>query len=186
MTSGEQRILADTGTHVAHCPSSNLKLASGFAKIPDLLGLGINVGLAADGAPCNNNLDAFMEMRLAGLIHKPRFGPTAMPARTVFELATLGGAKALGLSQQIGSLEVGKQADVTVVDPRTLNATPAADPYSMLVYALSGRDVEHVFVDGLQRVKKGKVLGLNLKKLSDEAEKHAARIRREVLGAAPG
>ncbi|MBK6683832.1 MAG: 5'-deoxyadenosine deaminase [Deltaproteobacteria bacterium] len=186
LTSGEQRILADTGTHVAHCPSSNLKLASGFAKIPDLLGLGINVGLAADGAPCNNNLDAFMEMRLAGLIHKPRFGPTAMPARTVFELATLGGAKALGLSQQIGSLEIGKQADVTVVDPRTLNATPASDPYSMLVYALTGRDVEHVFVDGLQRVKKGKVLGLNLQKLSVEAEKHSGRIRREVLGAAPG
>jgi cytosine/adenosine deaminase-related metal-dependent hydrolase len=175
LTSEEQRILRETGTHVAHCPSSNLKLASGFAKIPDLLEQGINVALAADGAPCNNNLDAFMEMRLAALIHKPRFGPTAMKAETVFEMATVRGARALGLADRIGSLEEGKAADVTVVDPRQLHAAPASDPYSLLVYALTGRDVEHVFVDGIQRVRKGRVLGVVMKKLlaAAEQQRHA-------------
>jgi 5-methylthioadenosine/S-adenosylhomocysteine deaminase len=176
LTSEEQKILRETGTHVAHCPSSNLKLASGFAKIPDLLAQGINVALAADGAPCNNNLDAFMEMRLCALMHKPRFGPTAMKAETVFEMATVRGARALGLSDEIGSLEEGKRADVAVVDPRQLHSVPARDPYSLLVYALTGRDVEHVFVDGIQRVRKGKVLGVVLKKLFDDAEKHQAAI----------
>jgi 5-methylthioadenosine/S-adenosylhomocysteine deaminase len=176
LTSEEQRILRETGTHVAHCPSSNLKLASGFAKIPDLLEQGINVALAADGAPCNNNLDAFWEMRLAALIHKPRFGPTAMKAETVFEMATVRGARALGLADRIGSLEEGKAGDVTVVDPRQLHATPSSDPYSLLVYSLTGRDVEHVFVDGIQRVKKGRVLGVVMKKLLDEAHAHRRAI----------
>jgi cytosine/adenosine deaminase-related metal-dependent hydrolase len=176
LTSEEQRILRETGTHVAHCPSSNLKLASGLAKVPDLLAQGINVALAADGAPCNNNLDAFMEMRLAALIHKPRFGPTAMSAETVFEMATLRGARALGLADRIGSLEEGKAADVTVVDPRQLHSVPSSDPYSQLVYSLTGRDVEHVFVDGIQRVRKGRVLGVVMKKLFAEAERQRKAI----------
>lgn len=176
LTSEEQKILRETGTHVAHCPSSNLKLASGLAKIPNLLEQGINVALAADGAPCNNNLDAFMEMRLAALIHKPRFGPTAMTAETVFEMATVRGARALGLADRIGSLEEGKAADVTVVDPRQVHAVPASDPYSLLVYALGGQDVMHVFVDGIQRVRKGRVLGVSQKKLLADAEKHRKAI----------
>ncbi|HEY2745437.1 MAG TPA: amidohydrolase family protein, partial [Polyangia bacterium] len=103
-TDDERRRLAAAGTHVAHCPSSNLKLGSGFAPIPEMLAQGISVALGADGAPCNNNLDPFVELRLAALIHKPRAGTTAMPAATVLELATRGGAAALGLADQIGSL----------------------------------------------------------------------------------
>jgi len=182
VTAHEQRILADTGTTVAHCPSSNLKLGSGFARVPDLLELGINVALAADGAPCNNNLDAFMEMRLAGLIHKPRFGATAMPAKTVLELATRRGARALMLEDEIGSLEAGKRADVVVVDPRKLHATPYSDPYSLLVYSLGREDVEHVFVDGICRVKKGKVQGISPRRLIAQANQHAQAIVRPLLG----
>lgn len=176
VTAEEQRILADSGTTVAHCPSSNLKLASGVARVPDLLGLGINVALAADGAPCNNNLDAFMEMRLCGLMHKPRFGATAMPAMQVLEMATRRGARALMMEDELGSLEAGKKADVVVVDPNQMHATPLADPYSMLVYALGKNDVEHVFVDGVCRVKKGKVGGISPKRLMAQANQHARAI----------
>src|SRR5690606_9241439 len=116
LTAEEQRILRETGTVVCHCPGSNLKLASGIARIPELLEAGVHLCLGADGAPCNNNLDMFTEMRLAALIHKPRSGPLAMPAEKVLEMATLGGARALGLQDEIGSLEVGKRADIAVVD----------------------------------------------------------------------
>src|SRR6185312_8687695 len=108
----EKRILKERGVKVTHCPGSNLKLASGIAEIPDLLSQDIAVSLGADGAPCNNNLDMFNEMRLAALIQKPVHGPTSMDARTVFRMATLGGAKAIGLDHEIGSLEVGKKADI--------------------------------------------------------------------------
>ena len=151
--------MARAGTHVAHCPSSNLKLASGVARVPELLRRGVNVAIGADGAPCNNNLDAFVEMRLAGLIQKPVHGPTAMPAQTVFEMATVRGAQAMGLADQIGSLEVGKKADVVVVDPGGWHTTPSVAPYSQLVYAHHGADVTDVFVDGIQCVRRGRVLG---------------------------
>jgi 5-methylthioadenosine/S-adenosylhomocysteine deaminase len=173
LTSEEQRLLAESKTHVAHCPSSNLKLASGIARVPDLLGMGINVCLAADGAPCNNMLDAFSEMRLCALIHKPRNGPQTMPAETVLEMATIRGARALGLEHEIGSLEEGKKADITVVNPMRLHAAPAADPYSTLVYSSRGDDVEHVFVDGTQRVRKGRVLAISEVALVKQATKVA-------------
>src|SRR5262249_59561662 len=99
----ERRLLAETATQLLHCPSSNLKLASGVAPIPELLGQGVQVSLGADGAPCNNNLDGFMEMRLAAIVHLPRAGAAAMPARDVVRMATLGGAQALGLDGEIGS-----------------------------------------------------------------------------------
>ena len=134
-TDDERRRLAASGTHVVHCPSSNLKLGSGIAPIPEMLAQGIHVALGADGAPCNNNLDGFVELRLAALLHKPRAGATAMPAATALELATLGGAAALGLEREIGSLEPGKRADLIVVEPRTPHATPSFDPVSTLVYA---------------------------------------------------
>ena len=92
----EKRILRDTGTHVLHCPSSNLKLGSGIAEVPELVDAGVSVSLGADGAPCNNNLDGFVEMRLASLIHKPRVGPRSMPASQVVRMATVDGARALG------------------------------------------------------------------------------------------
>lgn len=115
----EKDILRKTGTHVVHCPSSNLKLASGLAHVPDLRSRGINVALGADGAPCNNNLNMFTEMRLAALIHKPSNGPTSMRAQEAIDMATRDGAKALNWFEQIGSIEIGKKADLISLDLNT-------------------------------------------------------------------
>ncbi|MBF8983118.1 5'-deoxyadenosine deaminase [Lutibacter sp. B2] len=147
----EMKILANTGTKVAHCPNSNLKLASGIAKIPELLKMGVNVSIGADGAPCNNNLDMFAEMRSAALIQKARLlDPTTMPAPTVFEMATIGGAKAMGLEKEIGSIEEGKKADLAIVDLRSINNAPYENVniLSQLVYSTSARDVKTTIVDG--------------------------------------
>jgi len=144
-------LIVKSGVKVVHCPGSNLKLASGIAKIPELLSQGACVSLAADSAPCNNNLDQFVEMRLAALIHKPFHGPTVMPAEKVFEMATIGGARAMGQEEQIGSLEVGKKADLAVVDMSGLHNQPlmaGSNIYSKLVYQLKGSDVVTTMVDG--------------------------------------
>ncbi|MDA8442855.1 MAG: 5'-deoxyadenosine deaminase, partial [Peptococcaceae bacterium] len=146
----EKELLVRTQTRIAHCPSSNLKLASGIAAIPQLLAMGAQVSLAADGAPCNNNLDAFIEMRHAALIQKPLHGPTVMPARQVFELATLGGAKAIGREHDLGSLEPGKKADLAVVSLQGLHTWPHeyTDVYAQLVYQAHASDVRLTMVDG--------------------------------------
>jgi len=147
----ETDILVKSGTKIAHCPSSNLKLASGIAKIPELISKGAHVSIGADGAPCNNNLDQFTEMRLAALIQKPIYGPTVMPAEEVFELATIGGAKAMGLENEIGSLEVGKKADLAIVDLSGLHTNPLMGKvsiYSQLVYQVKSSDVLYTIVDG--------------------------------------
>ena len=124
----EKEILKKSGTHVVHCPSSNMKLASGFAHVPDLRARGINVALGADGAPCNNNLNMFQEMRLAALIHKPSNGPRSMRAQEVLDMATRDGAKALGWFDDIGSIEVGKKADIIALDLNCPeNFVPAPD-----------------------------------------------------------
>ncbi len=141
---------------LAHCPSSNLKLASGIAKITTYLKKGMKIGLGSDGAPCNNVMDAFMEMRLAALLQKPLFGPTALPAREAFELATLGGARVLNAEDKIGSLEPGKRADIVIVKRDHPSAATVADPYSALVYSCSGRDVRDVFIDGKAVVRDGR------------------------------
>jgi len=158
----ERELLRDTGTHVLHCPSSNLKLGSGIAEIPELLAEGISVSIGADGAPCNNNLDAFVEMRLAALLHKPRRGAEAMRAATVVKMATMGGAIALGQADLIGSLEVGKKADVICVDTRGPHVAPVSNPYSALVYACRSADVRHVVVDGRVVVRDKTLLTLDV------------------------
>ncbi len=148
----EMKILAATGTKVAHCPNSNLKLASGIAKIPEMLEMGVNVSLAADGAPCNNNLDMFAEMRSAALIQKARLlQPTSMPAHKVFEMATLGGAKAMGVEKELGSIEIGKKADMAIVDLGGLHNAPNSnvDIIAQLVYSASAQDVQTTIIDGL-------------------------------------
>jgi len=181
LSASEREILASTGTHVMHCPSSNLKLGSGIAEVPELMAQGIAVSLGADGAPCNNNLDGFLEMRLAALIHKPRAGAKTMRAATVVRMATLGGARALGLADKIGSLEVGKRADVIVVDPRTAHATPSRDPFSTLVYSCRSTDVRHVVVDGRVIVRDRAILTIEPRTILDMARKNAdevfARVR---------
>lgn len=149
LTAEEQRLLRESGTRVAHCPSANFKLASGTAKIPELLKQGIVVGLGADGAPCNNNLDIFMELRLAALVHLPRGGPTSLSAMTVLEMATLNGAKALGLEGEIGCLQEGARADVITVDLSGAHTTPSSgDAVASLVYSGQSQDVRDVVVNG--------------------------------------
>ncbi|MFN2572168.1 MAG: 5'-deoxyadenosine deaminase [Gemmatimonadales bacterium] len=141
--------LARQGTNVVHCPSSNLKLGSGIAPVPEMLAAGCRVAIGADGGACNNRLDAFAEMRLAALVQKPRLGPEAMPAAQVLELATLGGAHALGLATEIGSIEVGKRADLIVLDVSGPHMQPdIADLVSRIVYGATAGDVRHVVVDG--------------------------------------
>jgi 5-methylthioadenosine/S-adenosylhomocysteine deaminase len=179
VTAAERARLARDGTHVVHCPSSNLKLGSGVAPVPELLAAGVNVALGADGAPCNNNLDAFVELRLAALLHKPRVGPRAMTAAQALELATLGGARALGREHELGSLEVGKLADVIVVDARTPHASPAPDAISTIVYAAQSRDVRDVIVDGRVLVQGGRLTaasGLDRAEVVAEARAAASRV----------
>ncbi len=183
VTEKELETLKNTGTKVLHCPSSNLKLASGIAPIPKMLEMGIDVSLGADGAPCNNNLDVFMEMRLASLIQKPIHGPTTMPAETTFTLATLGGAKALGLNKEVGSLEVGKKADMVIINPKKINAWPIgeANPYSLLVYALNAYSVESTIVDGKPLCLNGKLLFIDEDELMIKSSAALNKILNDVL-----
>jgi 5-methylthioadenosine/S-adenosylhomocysteine deaminase len=157
-TEGEMRLLAARGVGVAHCPQSNMKLAAGIAPVPRLLELGVAVGLGTDGPASNNDLDLWDEMDTAAKLHKVALGdPTAMDARTTLRLATLGGAEALGLASEIGSLEVGKRADLVVVRTDGYHQTPWFDPYSLLVYSTKASDVESVMVEGEWVVRDGSV-----------------------------
>ena len=172
----ERGVLRETGTHLLHCPSSNLKLGSGIAPVPELLAEGVSVSLGADGAPCNNNLDGFLEMRLAGLIHRPRRGPRAMPSAEVVRMATMGGAAALGLESEIGSLEVGKRADVISVDLRGAHVVPTADPYAAIVFACRSTDVVDVVVDGRVVVRDRRLLTIDRDPVVADARERAGRL----------
>lgn len=176
LSAPEQDLLRRTGTRVSHCPSANLKLGSGVASVPELLRAGVSVGLAADGAPCNNRLSAFTEMRLAALLQKPRAGTDALAAREVLRMATLGGAEVLGLEAQIGSLEVGKRADLIVVEGRRPHLRPRSDPYHVLVYAAEAADVKHVFVEGRALVRDHRLVAMNVGDMLERAEVEIAGV----------
>jgi 5-methylthioadenosine/S-adenosylhomocysteine deaminase len=177
----ERRLLAARGAHVCHCPSSNLKLASGICQVPELIAAGVAVALGADGAPCNNNLDGFVELRLAALLHKPRGGPRTLPAPEVVQLATLAGAAALGLADRIGSLELGKRGDVIAVDATALHTIPTGSPWSAIAYASRSSDVRHVAVDGALVVRDRTLLTLEVPKVRERATKAAARLFPAIL-----
>jgi 5-methylthioadenosine/S-adenosylhomocysteine deaminase len=179
LNDSEMEVLSRTGTHVAHCPSSNLKLGSGFAPIVEMLGRGISVSLGADGAPCNNRLDMFTEMRTAALIQKALHGAEALPALTMLRMATIDGARALGLDKEIGSIEVGKRADLTLLNLEALHTTPHPDPISTIVYAAEASDVETVIIDGRVVMREGE-----LTTLDQQAVMEAAREQSELLGKA--
>lgn len=149
LDAADQRLLAESGVSVAHNPGSNLKLANGIAPVQNLLDSGVNVSLGTDGAASNNNLNLFEEMHLAALLQKwERRDPEALPAREVLRMATIRGAKALGLDAEIGSLEVGKRADVIVIDAAQPHLAPRHDPVALLVYSAQAADVSMVLVDG--------------------------------------
>lgn len=158
LNDSEIESLKKKSVRIAHCPSSNLKLGSGIANIPRYLKEGISISLGADGAPCNNGLSAFNEMRLAALIQKPVHGPAAMDALTVFRLATIEGAKALHIENEVGSIEVGKQADLVLLDLEKAdqpiqgldgqNFPKGNQIYSSIVYSATKENVKAVMIDG--------------------------------------
>jgi len=176
----EMEILRSTGAHVAHCPSSNLKLASGIARIAEMLDCGVSVSLGADGAPCNNRLDMFTEMRTAALLQKVLHGSRALPAQTALRLATINGARALGLAGQIGSVEIGKRADLQLINLNRLHTTPQPDPISTIVYAAEASDVEAVVIDGQIVMWAGELLTLNEQDVIAEARDQSQRLARKV------
>ncbi len=149
LTDSDMELVALRGAGVAHNPQCNMKLASGVAPIPRLLELGVTVGLGTDGVASNNDLDMFDEMRSCAFSHKiTQMDPTVMDARTVLEVATIGGARLLGMDAQIGSLEPGKRADMILLDLNRPHAHPVYNLYSLIVYSLRGSDVHSVYVDG--------------------------------------
>ena len=155
----EVELLKTSGTRVVHCPSSNLKLGSGIAEIPRYIDEGISVSIGADGAPCNNNLNMFTEMRLASLIQKPIHDPTFMDAQQMVRLVTIEGAKALHLSSEIGSIEVGKKADLQLLNLEKANHSMLdgdENLYSSIAYAADKSDVDSVMVEGKWVVRNGK------------------------------
>ncbi len=176
----EIQALASARTRVVHCPSSNLKLGSGIAPVHALRAAGVLVGLGADGAPCNNNLDGWTELRLAALLAKVRSGTTTLPAREVLRMATIDGARVLGLHAKVGSLEVGKRADVLVVDARGPHVAPATDALSTLVYATRSTDVRHVLIDGRAVVRDGELLTLDAARIAARAREVAPEVARRA------
>lgn len=182
LNDNEIDIVKRKGIKIAHCPSANMKLSSGFCKVPEMLERGIDISLGADGAPCNNNLDMFNEMRLASLIHKPRCGPVSMKAYEVLKMATIGGAKCLGIENEAGSLEVGKKADVILIDRNELHCNPlvGVPVDSQIVYSLKSSDVDTTIIDGVILYENKQFTQLNKKKILDnaasEAEKTLGRV----------
>jgi 5-methylthioadenosine/S-adenosylhomocysteine deaminase len=170
LSNDEIKTLKTTGTNVVHCPSSNLKLGSGIAPVVTLLEEGVSVSLGADGAACNNRLDMFTEMRTAALLQKVLHGPEVMPASRMLRMATIDGARALGLDSEIGSLEVGKRADVAVIRLDRLHATPVTDVVSALVYSAEQDDVDTVIIDGDLLMMERKLLKANEQEIIEDAQ----------------
>ena len=171
-------LLATHGCHVVHCPASNMKLASGVARVVDLCRRGVNVALGTDGAASNNRQDVLGEMRLASLLAKVSTGDAAaLPARDALHMATLGGARALGLDQRIGSLAVGKDADLVAIDLGGLAQQPVYDPVSHLLNAVDRADVTHVWVAGAPLVADGELLTLDAAALAATARAWQARLQ---------
>jgi cytosine/adenosine deaminase-related metal-dependent hydrolase len=167
----ELDVLASGAASVVHCPSCNMKLGSGAAPIAEYLERGVNVALGADGAASNNRLDAWEELRLAGLLSRFRAGPPGISAVELFELATIGGARALGIDADIGSIEIGKYADLAMLDLRRAHAVGPDDVYTQLVYSARAGDVRIVTVGGHVVVSNGKLAAFSEADAVSEADK---------------
>jgi 5-methylthioadenosine/S-adenosylhomocysteine deaminase len=177
LTDEEIALLAESGSHVAHCPESNLKLASGFCPVHKLMLAGVNVALGTDGAASNNDLDMFGEMQTAALLTKAVAGDaTALSAAQALRMATLNGARALGLDQEVGSLQVGKAADIAAVDLGQLQTQPVYNPISQLVYAAGREQVTDVWVAGRHLLKQGQLTSLNEDEILAKAEDWRAKM----------
>lgn len=175
----EIALLVEHGCHIAHCPSSNLKLGSGIAPVAAMLESGVNVGIGTDGAASNNRLDMFMEMRLAALLAKGvTENPAVAPAHQVLEMATINAAKALGQDDKIGSIEIGKQADLVAVKLSELATTPCYDPISHLVYTCGREHVTHTWVAGKLRYSNGLYAGIEPLELKEIIQKWQPKLTR--------
>jgi 5-methylthioadenosine/S-adenosylhomocysteine deaminase len=172
--------IADSGAGIAHNPESNMKLASGIAPVPKFMKKGVAVGIGTDGSASNNNLDLFAEMDTAAKLHKvSNLDPTVMDAASVLNMAVQGGAKAVGLETEIGSIEPGKQADLIVVDMQKPHLVPMYNPVSHLVYAAKGSDVRDVLVGGKVVVRDTVLLTIDLEGLFREAEAAGMKVRKK-------
>jgi 5-methylthioadenosine/S-adenosylhomocysteine deaminase len=177
LDAGDRAILKEAGAGVAHCPQSNMKISSGPAPVREMLAEGLRLGLGTDGAASNNDLDMFEEMLTAALLAKHvTADPTVAPAAAVLEMATLGGARALGMEDRLGSLEPGKRADLIVVDLSAPRLHPLYDPVSHLVYAAKGADVRHVVVEGRVVMRDRKVTTLDEAAVLADAERLRAQV----------
>jgi 5-methylthioadenosine/S-adenosylhomocysteine deaminase len=177
LTDAEIELLAAKQVAVSHNPVSNLKLASGIARVPDLVRAGVTVSLGTDSAASNNNLDLFEEIRFAALLHKGVSGdPTAVPALEALKLATVNGAKSIWQQDQLGALRVGMKADFIAINTEQPHFYPKTDLVSHLVYSATGRDVQHVWVDGRQVVKNGECTLLDEEKIRSEAQASFTRL----------
>lgn len=170
------------GVKAVNNPESNMKLASGISPVSRLLSKGVVVGLGTDGCASNNNLDLFTEMDMAAKLHKIQaMDPTVLDAITVLKMATIEGAKALGMEEQIGSLEVGKKADVIIVDTNKPHLTPMYNPYSHIVYAARGNDISHSIINGRLVMEDRKLLSLNLEEILSAAREKSSCVKEWVL-----
>ncbi len=172
----EMDILRTTGTHVLHCPSANFKLASGIAPTPEYLREGVNVSIGGDGAPCNNRLDQFLEMRLAGMMQKIRLGPDALSARDIVMMATEGGAKLLGWEDEMGTLDPGKRANLILVDQSSFHTLPSTDPATNVVYSNTAEDVVMTMVDGRILYEDGHLTTIDEDALRDTVRREARKL----------
>jgi len=179
LTDEDIALLADFDVKVAHNPESNMKLASGIAPVPELLDAGICVGLGTDGCASNNNLDQFSEMGTAAKLHKVgKLDPTVMDAQTVLSMATIGGARALGLEKITGSLAVGKRADVIIIDTAKPHLTPLYRPSSHLVYAACGNDVDTTIINGRIVMENRRLPDLDVEAVMAAVNEIALKIRK--------
>lgn len=170
--------IARHGAKISHNPESNMKLASGIAPIPDLLATGVTVGLGTDSCASNNNLDLFSEMDVAAKVHKvTRFDPTVMNAQSVVKMATIDGAKAIGLEDRIGSIEPGKEADLIILDSMKPHLVPMYNPMSQITYAVCGADVRDVVIGGKVVVRNHRLLTLDLNDVLEKAVQFCAGIK---------
>ncbi len=164
--------IVKSGSTLVHNPAANMKVALGFSPIPQLIKMGGNIGLACDGGPSNNTYDMLQEMKMAACIHKGiTLDPEVVPAEKVIEMATINGAKSLGLHSLIGSLEVGKRADLITINCEKPHLTPNPNPVSTIVYSATGKDVENVIVEGKILVRNGEVLSMDEEKIKFQAKK---------------
>jgi cytosine/adenosine deaminase-related metal-dependent hydrolase len=173
----ELKVLSESKSNISHCPSSNMKLASGFAKVPQMLQVGVPVSLGCDGGPSNNTYDMIREMRLAALIHKSYVDdPLVVTAEQAIEMATLGGAAAMGIDDKVGSLEQGKLADVILINLHELGLTPHTNPVSNVVYSGNGEYVDTVIVNGRLLMRERRLLTLDEEEVMRTAREHSTAL----------